>query len=184
MSINDNNAESELITPDLDKVKSLISKVRELAERGVEGERNSAQDKLELLLKKYGLKLKDIEKENRLKRTFRISNKDDCITIITQTIWDVAPKTEIKQHNRKLEIYCNLTAEQYLEVCEKFEYYWKLYQQEKKEFTVAFVIKNKLGTDGHSGDTEINEETKQGIKKKMDGITKGQFVNKNTKQLK
>lgn len=172
------------ITPDLDKLKTLLVKVKELAERGDSGERDVAKTKLEKLLKKYGLKLKDVELQNKNKRIFRIVNKEDCVNIISQTIWDVAPKVDIKQSTRKLEVYCSLTSEEYIEVCEKFNYYWNLWCKEKKQFLTAFIIKNKLGTEGQSSKGEkLDEETIAGIRKKMNGVAKGNYVNKKSKLI-
>jgi len=180
----DNEEYNSEITPDLDRLKNLISKVKELADRGVDGERDSAQKTLEKLLKKYGIKLKDIEQQNKTKRTFRIVNKDDCITILSQIIWDVVPDAKIKQHVRALEIYCSLNNEQYIEVCEKYEYYWKLWCEEKKHTLIAFVVKNNLGVNHNEGSKTLDEKTIKGAKDKMATVTKGNYINKKTKLIK
>ena len=179
-SIND-ECDSE-ITPDLDRLKNLIGKVKGLADRGVDGERDSAQKTLQKLLNKYGIKLKDIEQQNKTKRTFRIVNKDDCITILSQIIWDVVPDAKIKQHVRALEIYCSLTNEQYIEVSEKYQYYWKLWCDEKKHTLMAFVVKNNLGVSD-KGTVKLDEETIKGAKDKMATVTKGNYINKKTKLI-
>lgn len=173
----------EEINPDLEKIKSLIVKVKELANRGIAGEKDSANRKLVLLLEKYNFKLKDIQSESNLKRIFRVVNKDDCVSILSQTIWDVVPDAKIEQHPRKLEVYCNLNAEQYIEVCEMSDYYWKLWCEEKKQSLTAFILVNKLGINGVSCGYEMNEARVNGIKKKMGGVVKGEYINKKLKKL-
>ena len=171
------------ITPDLDKVKNLIKKVKALADKGIDGERESAQQTLEKLLKKYGIKSKDIEQNNKTKRTFRIVNKDDCITILSQIIWDVVPDAKIKQHVRALEIYCSLTNEQFIEISEKYQYYWKLWCEEKQHTIIAFVVKNNLGVNQNEGNKILDEKTLKGAKDKMATVTKGNYINKKTKLI-
>jgi hypothetical protein len=179
----DNNESDSEITPDLDRLKNLIGKVKGLADRGVDGERDSAQNTLEKLLNKYGIKLKDIEQQNKTKRTFRIVNKDDCITVLSQIIWDVVPDAKIKQHIRALEIYCSLTNEQYIEVSEKYQYYWKLWCEEKQHTLIAFVVKNNLGVNHNEGSKKLDEKTIKGAKDKMATVTKGNYINKKTKLI-
>jgi len=181
--MNDSDECDSEITPDLDRLKNLIGKVKGLADRGVDGERDSAQKTLEKLLNKYGIKLKDIEQQNKTKRTFRIVNKDDCITVLSQIIWDVVPDAKIKQHVRALEIYCSLNNEQYIEVCEKYEYYWKLWCEEKKHTLIAFVVKNNLGVNHNEGSKTLDEKTIKGAKDKMATVTKGNYINKKTKLI-
>lgn len=178
----DNDECNSEITPDLDRLKNLISKVKELADRGVDGEQNAAKEKLQELLEKYGIKLKDIEQQNRSKRTFRIVNKDDCVTILSQVIWDVVPKTKISQHVRALEVYCLLTDEQYIEVCEKYNYYWKLWCEEKKYTLIAFVAKNHIGVSDNDG-VHLDEKTINAIRSKVGLVTKGDYINKNNKLI-
>ncbi len=178
------NHSTENITPDLERIKLLIAKVLELAKKGIDGEKKAAQEKLEKLLKKYNLTLADIDSEdNKLKRTFRIKNRDDYKTILTQVICDVAPNVKIQENTKKLEIYSKLNAEQYIEVKEKFDYFWNLWCKEKEEFTIAFIIKNSLGIGGKSK-SNIDNEMVNGVKGKMSSVTKGDYVSKNKKLIK
>lgn len=179
---------NENITPDLERIKILIGKVAELANRGVGGEKESAKKKLEKLLKKYGLTLADIDgsENDKQQRAIRIKNREDYLTVLTQVIWDVVPDIRIQQNMKKLEIYVKLTTEQYIEVKEKFDYFWNLWVKEKEQFLMAFVIKNRLGLVSNKRSDEakpMDDETKNGIRDKMLTVAKGKYVSKNTKRI-
>jgi len=181
----DNN---ENITPDLERIKVLVSKVLELAKKGVDGEKKAAKIKLEKLLKKYGLTLSDIDgdENDKQQRTFRIKNREDYLTVLTQVIWDVVPDIGIQQNTKRLEIYSKLTTEQYIEVNEKFNYFWNFWVKEKEQFLMAFVIKNRLGLvskNRHGEAKPMDSEMKEGIRDKMLTVAKGKYISKNTKQI-
>jgi len=82
-----------------------------------------------------------------------------------------------------LEIYCSLTNEQYIEVCEKYQYYWKLWCEEKQHTLIAFVVKNNLGVNQNAGTNNLDEKTIKGAKDKMATVTKGNYVNKKAKLI-
>ncbi len=174
---------SKDIKSELDKVHDLIEKVAEMATRGDEHEKDVASEKLDRLLKKYNIRLEEIENRKKSKRTFRVANKSDCLTIMCQTIWDIVPEANIRESNRKLEVYASMTNEQYIDVCEKFEYYWKLWCKDKEEYLTAFVITNKLGIRVKSSGIDKDEKTLNGIRSKIHVVAKGEYVNRNQKQI-
>ena len=164
------------------KLRKLILKVKELSERGIDGERESAQKKLNQLLDKYGFEFKDIELKDEFKRTFRIKNREDYKQILAHVIWKVSPKIKVQENTRKLEVYCQLTNEEYIEACEMIEYYWKLWCRDKNEFLIAYIVKNGLAVSDVK--QKLDNETTIGVRKKMDSVTRGNYVNKNSKLLK
>jgi len=177
----------EHITPDLDRIKLLVTKVNELVKRGVDGEKQAAQKKLEKLLKKYGIDINDINNDDKHKRIFRIKNREDYLSILVQVIWDIVPRLDVVQNTKRLEIYCNLTNEQYIEVKEKFESYWNLWFKEKEQFMLAFIIKNNLGVGKGNSSKDakpMSKEMTDGIRDKMDGVASGNYVSKNKKLIK
>ncbi len=131
--------------PDLDKIKELLKKVGALAERGIEGEKEAAKGKLKILLDKYHLTLSELTKNRKTKREFNLKNTGDCATILLHCILDTDPKAKvwITPSLRKTTTWLN--PEQFINVTEKFKYYWKLYEIQKKSFLHAFLIKNNLG---------------------------------------
>ncbi len=169
-------------SPEFDKLKNLLLKIKELSERGVNGEKESAEKKLHELLNKYDLELTDIEIKDKFKRTFRIKNREDYITVLSHVIWSVSPKVNIKENTRKLEVYCSLTNEHYIEVCERFDYYWSLWCSDKTQMLMAYIVKNGLTVSDVK--TKHNDELIKGVRNKMDSVTKGEYVNKKQKLLK
>lgn len=173
---------------DLERIKELLQKVNELATRGVGGEKEAAQRKLEKLLNKYGLTLNSLNNEKSKERTFKIKNREDYVTILSHVIWDIHPDAKINQNTRKLEVYSKLTTEQYIEVTEKFDYFWKLWCKEKEEFMMAFIINNRLGIRAGKvkaeGKVTLDSNLINSLRDKIISSSKGEYVSKNKKLIK
>lgn len=167
-------------TPDLDKIKELVNKVEALALRGVGGEKEAAKEKLKILLKKYGLALKELQSQRKTKRMFSLKNTGDCAVILDHIICDVDPKAKvwISPSIRKLTVWLN--PEQFIEVSEKFRYFWKLYVKQKELFLHAFLVKNNLGIDPNvnCSDTMTEEEIDE-LRKMISAVEKGNFMPEN-----
>ena len=131
------------MTKDSKQIKKLIAKVRNLAERGDKGERDNAKAKLQILLKKYNIK--KFEEQKNKERSFKLSDFGDCKTIMVHCILDTKKDSEITGDTRKKELYCKLTDEEYVDVCEKFNHYYPEYHKQKECFLKAFIITNDLG---------------------------------------
>lgn len=128
---------------DSKQIKKLISKVKNLAERGDDGERENAKAKLQILLEKYNIK--KFEESKKKERSFKLADFLDCKVIMTHCILDTNKDSEISGDARKKELYCKLTDEEYIDVCEKFNHYYPEYYKQKECFLKAFIIKNDLG---------------------------------------
>ena len=143
------------VTPDLDKIRELALKIKELATRGEDNERDVAQNKLETLILKYGLSFEDICETTSLKRIFKVHNNTDCVDLLSQCIWDVNPTAPVSKVSSKKQVLATLTSSQFIEVSEKFEYFWSLYIKQRDEylnklrdeFFVGFIVKNKWKKD-------------------------------------
>lgn len=129
-------------TNDSKKIKSLIKKVKELANRGDANERDVAKQKLNELMAKYDLK--KFEPKVR-KRSFKLANYEDCKDIMVHCIIDTNPKSEIEGSLKSKELYVKLTDEEYVDVCEKFNHYYPEYYRQKQLFLKAFILKNEIG---------------------------------------
>lgn len=165
-----------------EKIKELLLKLKSLSEQGIGGEKDNAIDMLEKALKKHGLTLEDLEKEEKEMRTFKIKDKSDSLNILVQCIYDVCPNSKISEAVSSLKIFCELNASEYIEVIEKYNHYYNYWLKEKSQLFVAFLVKNRLGTDRKSS-VEIDEEERKSIIKKMEVMEDNLFINKNTRQL-
>lgn len=128
---------------DSKKIKELIRKVRTLAERGDKGEREVAKEKLRELMNKYHIK--KFEESKSKKRSFKLADFNDCKTIMIHCILDTQPKAKVEGSLQKKELYCNLTDEEYIDVCEKFNHYFPEFHKQRDFFVKAFILSNDLG---------------------------------------
>lgn len=142
------------LNPDLQKVKLLALKLKEMAERGTEHERVVAEKKLSSLLNKYRLTIKDIIENEVKKRTFNFKHEDETL-ILAHVIWSVVPKINIQRTGRQKKAFCNLSTEQYIEVKEKLKFYLKDYNNQKNDFTIAYILKNNLEIPNTESEVEI-----------------------------
>lgn len=166
-----------------DRIKELLLKLKALSEQGDGGEKENANDMLNKALKKHGLTIEDLEKEEKKVRVFKIKDRGDSSIILAQCIWDVLPNAEIKQNTKKLEIYCELNASDFVEVSEKYKHYYNIWIKEKKEFLTAYILRNKIGLSESSGESKLSEKEQLSIIKKMASIEDSKFVDKNLKML-
>ncbi len=100
---------------------------------------------------------------------------------MAQCIRDVCPNVAIRQSAKKLEVYCELNASEYVEVLEKYKHYYNLWLKEKKQFLTAFIMINKIGLTS-TPSREVSDEDKMNIVKKMRSIDEDKFVDKNIRQ--
>jgi hypothetical protein len=155
---------------DSKKIKQLIAKVKTLAERGEKGERENAKNKLKMLLDKYNIT--KFEESKYKERCFKLTNFDDCKTIMVHCIIDTNKDAEISGDAKK-ELYCKLTDKEYVDVCEKFRHYYPEYYRQKEFLIKAFIIKNDLGINGVEDDEMIiSEDEINGINEIINSIVK------------
>ena len=166
-----------------ERIKELLLKLKSLSEQGNGGEKENATDMLNNALKKHGLTLEDLEKEEKEGRTFKIKDRGDSSIILAQCIWDVVPNAEIKQNTKKLEMYCYLNASDFVEVSEKYKHYYNIWLKEKKEFLTAYILRNKIGLSESSGESNLSEEEQLSIVNKMASIKDNKFIDRNLKML-
>lgn len=129
----------------------LLSKLKKLAEQGIDGEQEQAKKMFDKLCKKYNIDGSKVDTESVQRRTFTFKEKDK--KLLLQIIYKVLNKREITYYiprsdysNRykrtKISIYC--TEEQEMQINFLFEFYTELYEQELKLFFQAFILKHEL----------------------------------------
>jgi len=151
---------------DSKRIKDLIKKVRVLAERGEKNERDVAKVKLAELMEKY--QLTKFEESKSKKRSFKLIDFCDCKTIMVHCILDTNATTTIDGSLQKKELYCNLTDEEYVNVCEKFNHYYPEFVNQREAFMKAFILTNDLGIV--DGECETQEEDINNIKNMMQNV--------------
>lgn len=161
---------------DSGKIKQLIQKVRALADKGEGGEKESAKIKLNELLEKYNIK--KFEEKASKKRVFKLADFNDCKTIMTHCIIDTFKSAKIEGYRAKKELYCKLTDEQYIDICQKFNHYFPIFVRQRENFIKAFILKNDLGISDLTPTQNDNTENKEisEISEMMKGMDGYKFI--------
>lgn len=150
-----------------DKILKLARKLNALAERGVGGEKESAQTQLERIMKKHGLSYDDINGTEIISQVFTVGKYR---RLFIQVVVSVSSDIKIFGHKgTKTKIILDCTAEEMIEVQSKFEFYKKAYQREFKDyestFFEAFVQKNQLYSNAEPEEKELTPEDLKRLKK-------------------
>lgn len=146
-----------------DKLKNRIDKIRALAERGVGGEKATAQAKLDKLLSDNGLTLDDLTDEDThyylFSYTDRFTRKLLCQVIYKILGADSGSKFYRTQGKRmKIGVYCS--ASQKIEIDLEYEFYRDLFFDEVDDMLSAFIQKQDLfPSDGSAQTVDINSLT-------------------------
>lgn len=130
-----------------DRLKERLQKLKNLAERGVGGEKTTAEKKLAQLLKANGLSEQDLADDTEelymFSYTYPYRQK-----LLGQIIYKVLGASKqiayyrTKGTRNKLGVYC--TPIQKLEIELDFEFYSKLLDEEISILTSAFIAKQDL----------------------------------------
>ena len=131
-----------------EKTIQRIKKLQALAERGVGGEKTTAQKKLAKLLKDNGINsLDELQKEEYEYTIFSYNGKHE-IKLLRQCMYKVmgakSDRTAYKPYGRrqKIGIYC--TKAQKIEIELEFEFYRNVFYEELSTFMDAFIQAQKI----------------------------------------
>lgn len=125
-----------------------MKKLQALAERGVGGEKETAQKMLQQMLKKNGISsLKELEDEKVEYTLFSYNGKHE-IKLLKQCIYKVMTAEKkvtyyrSKGTRQKIGIYC--TKAQKIEIELEFEFYRNVFYDELNTFMDAFIQAQKI----------------------------------------
>jgi hypothetical protein len=178
----------------MSKAIELAKKLKALADKGVGGEKQNAEQMLEKFLKKHNLTIEEIEGEKINKYFFQIDNKYQQllnqilkITNRSLSLWAEIPKNKIRQLRLAGNYMTECTASQFVEIKAKFDFYSNLYEEELDVFYTAFLHANNLLVESTAQDKEkgISDEERERQERAylMSGrIKKGQYLKQLEKQ--
>lgn len=149
----------------IDKKKELLKKLQTLAERGVGGEKEGAQKKLEQLMKKYGFEEAELSEDKEEDHDFRYHNEFEK-KILRQLFYKIVP--DYRSHTytyrcgkgSKSTYGIRCTKAQALQIRIEYEFYCALWGEEVDFFMSAFIQKHRifaLPTKEEDGDSEPME---------------------------
>lgn len=148
-----------------ERIIDLLRKIKALADKGVGGEKETAQERLQFLMKKHGISYDDIS--DTVRKTFKIRLRKEDFRLFNQILGNVCGnRTNYEFHRTKYfptgffdsyEVKC--TDSQWLEVNAKFDFYLKAYKDNLELMYSAFIHKNNLYVEREGDDdTELTPE--------------------------
>jgi hypothetical protein len=171
---------SQSPTPDMDRIKETLKKLAILAERGEENERETALLLLQKILIKYNLSVPDLVNPDVKEREFSFTSRDN-LTVLAQCIWSVNKDAHISFDSGKNRVFVKLRSSDYIEVVEKVQFYFPLYEKEKMKLMLAFITKHGLTTEtaGNKCKESMTEQEVRQIVVMMQGMDKSSFITTN-----
>lgn len=153
-----------------------------LAQFGIEGERDNAQQMLENFMRKHNLDLEELQESRKEVCNFDVEEKHQ--PLFSQIVYAWFNDLQIyipKDGRKKRQLVVEMTPFEALELKIKFEFYRDLFDGEFKVFYNAFVQKNKiLPPDATSTDwntlSDEEKEFNRRINKMQEQIERRDYV--------
>ena len=148
-------------------IYNLLKKVNNLANKGVDGEKEVAASKLKQLLDKYNINYEDFlnEIDSSREKYFKVEDWGNSKDMMIQCIKDTLPSAKILGSKKNKKLLCYVTNEQYIEILDKYNHYWENYKKEEQGLFIAFVVKNSIGISTDKNDRgELTDEQRENIK--------------------
>lgn len=130
---------------------ALLKKIRALAERGVGGEADNAEEILRRLMEKYGVSEDELDEEERRRHDFEYHGKEQE-KLLRQVVYKVtggyAYNLVYRASGRKVKtrLGADCTAAEKVEIEFLFDFYTRLWERERDAFLSAFIQKHRIYT--------------------------------------
>jgi hypothetical protein len=155
------------------KKLELIKKLRALAERGVGGEKEGAQKKLDQLMKKYDIQEMDLSDELEENHDFRYRNEYEKI-LLRQLFYKIVPdykqKAYVYKYGRgsRTTMGVSCTKAQALQIQIEYDFYRDLWKEEVDFFMDAFIQKHRIFAEPtEGGGTDESKMSKEDLFRMM-----------------
>ena len=135
----------------MDKTE-LLKKIQMLANRGYNGERDTAAQKLDELMNKYNISADDLSDEKMILEEYQYHGREEyqlliqiasmVVNVRNGIFYEVQDTRTNRISSKKLAI--EATRVQHIEIEFLFDFYKKRWEKEKDLFLRAFVSKNGL----------------------------------------
>lgn len=132
-----------------EKKRELLKKLQALAERGVGGEKETAQKKLKQLMKKYGVEDADLSEDEEEDHDFRYHNEFEK-KILRQLFYKIVPDFRSRTYfykcgkGSKSTYGIRCTKAQALQIQIEYDFYCDLWKEEVDFFMSAFIQKHRI----------------------------------------
>jgi hypothetical protein len=141
----------------------LAKKLKALADKGEDGEKQNAEAMLKRLMQKHGISLTDLEESYKLQHSFKVKKTDErlFLQIVSSVVGSGFQLYGNKTKPGHLFLFA--TPAEVIEIESKFNFFKIKYKQAEKLFFKAFVWKNDL-VPANAETMEANELTEENKK--------------------
>lgn len=128
---------------------ALLKKIKALAERGVDGERENAEALLSELMKKYNISEDELSEDTRKRHDFEFHGKEQK-KLLRQVVFKVtggyAYELVYSGSGRKVrtQLGAECTPAEKVEIEFLFDFYTNLWDREREAFLSAFIQKHQI----------------------------------------
>lgn len=147
----------------MENITEKIKKLRELVERGIDGEADNAKNLLNAIIEKYGLKIDEIDEENYYSSYHKNKSKRTLILQIIAVIRNTQKVESFSKTNDRRHIFFKLTQSQYIDAQEMIDWHLnqmrKEFNEMKRLFAVSYISKHHLYPDIDKGDAPPSEDS-------------------------
>lgn len=138
------------------EVMRRLRKLLELAQRGVEGEKDNAERMLAKTMAKYGVKMEELDDQQTSLCMFTITNSNEE-RLLAQVLHRVLQKDDIRWRVRRRKAWVQLTKAQHVEVGMLYSIYRRQLKTELDRLYVAFIHKHKIFSNAPRDPNEKRE---------------------------
>lgn len=153
-----------------EKKMELLKKLRALAERGVGGEKETAERKLAQLMKKYNIEEEELSDEKLMDYDFRYKTEFEE-RLLTQLFYKIADNRSRYEYKRgkgsKTTYGITCTKAEGLQIQIEYDFYRELWKEECNFFFRAFIQKHEIFLRTEEGGREQSTLTKEEIMRMM-----------------
>ena len=127
----------------------MLKKIRALAERGVGGEADNAEEILRRLMEKYGVSEDELDEEERRRHDFEYHGKEQE-KLLRQVVFKVTGGYaynlvyNVTGRKVKTKLGADCTAAEKVEIEFLFDFYTRLWERERAAFLSAFIQKHRI----------------------------------------
>lgn len=149
----------------------LLKKIKALAERGSEGEKQNARKMLNRLIKKYGIDEHELDDEYISEHEFRFKGEFEK-QLLVQVKAHLTPHRRLYTYTRtRGKAYMECTDLEAVNISIEFDFYKMAWEEDVSFFFEAFIQKHRLfDTSPGAASTEIDDERYMRMMALMNGI--------------
>lgn len=122
----------------------LAKKLKALAEQGFGGEKYAAQLKLDTIMKKYGIRMEDLEDVTQKNILFKVTAEQESLFVAVVFSITGSKRSWGKLQGRKDMVVGSVTRLEEAEIRAKFGFFWSVWSEQVSLYQKAFILKNDL----------------------------------------